>query len=113
MSRRARVIETLSSHLEAAYGDIANRPERAAIGYFASWGARDGLDEAAAEFTSAILESLEKSRGRSTTTGGLPLSAPIGTSRFSPSTASIPAPMAARGSSGRWRLRSSSRPIGR
>ena len=62
MSRRARVIETLSPHLEAAYGDIAGRPERASIGYIASWGARDGLDGAAADFTSAILESLERSR---------------------------------------------------
>ncbi|HEX2405437.1 MAG TPA: DNA replication/repair protein RecF [Acidimicrobiia bacterium] len=62
MSRRARVIETLSPHLETAYGDIAGRPERASVGYVASWGARDGLDGAAADFTSAILESLEKSR---------------------------------------------------
>ena len=62
MSRRARVIETLSPHLEAAYGDIAGRPERAAIGYVASWGAGDGLDGAAADFASAILASLEKAR---------------------------------------------------
>ncbi len=62
MSRRARVIETLASHLETAYGDIAGRPERASIGYLASWDPGDGLNGAAADFTGAILASLEKSR---------------------------------------------------
>ena len=62
MSRRARVIETLSPHLESAYGDIAGKPERASIGYIATWGAGDALDGAAADFTAAILRSLETSR---------------------------------------------------
>jgi DNA replication and repair protein RecF len=62
MSRRARVIETLAPHLESAYGDIAGRPERASVGYIASWDAGDGLIGAAADFTAGILASLEKSR---------------------------------------------------
>jgi len=61
MSRRARVIDTLAPHLESAYGDIAGRPERASVGYIASWDG-DGLIGAAADFTAGILASLEKSR---------------------------------------------------
>jgi DNA replication and repair protein RecF len=62
MSRRARAIETLSPHLEVSYADIAGRPERAAIAYITSWGDDETLDQAAADFTSAILEALERSR---------------------------------------------------
>lgn len=62
MSRRARVIETLSPRFEVAYGDIARRPERAAIGYGASWGEGDSLDRAAADFATAIQGALEAAR---------------------------------------------------
>ncbi len=62
LARRARVIETLSPHLEVAYQEIAGRPERAAIGYIASWGEDERLDRAAADFTADLIAALEKSR---------------------------------------------------
>jgi DNA replication and repair protein RecF len=62
MSRRARVIETLSPHLETAYRDIAGEPEMAAIGYAASWGGQVAPEATAAEFTDWIQEALERSR---------------------------------------------------
>jgi DNA replication and repair protein RecF len=62
MSRRARVIETLSPNLETAYRDIAGEPEKAAIGYVASWGGEVTQEATAAEFTTSIQEALERSR---------------------------------------------------
>jgi DNA replication and repair protein RecF len=63
MARRARVIETLSSLLDAAYEDIAQKQHRATIGYVASWGGEDQiLDHTAADFTAAILVAVEGSR---------------------------------------------------
>jgi DNA replication and repair protein RecF len=62
MSKRARVIETLSPHLELAYRDIAGEPEKADIGYIASWGGEVAAESTAAEFTVSIQEALEQSR---------------------------------------------------
>jgi DNA replication and repair protein RecF len=62
MSRRARVIETLSPHLETAYRDISGEPEKAAIGYAASWSGQVTGEATAAEFTTWIQEALERSR---------------------------------------------------
>jgi DNA replication and repair protein RecF len=62
MSRRARVIETLAPHLEMAYADIAGGAERAAIGYVVSWGGDMAPEATAAEFTTSIMEALERSR---------------------------------------------------
>jgi DNA replication and repair protein RecF len=62
MSRRARVIETLSPALETAYRDISGEPEKAAIGYAASWSGQVTGEATAAEFTTWIQEALERSR---------------------------------------------------
>jgi DNA replication and repair protein RecF len=62
MSRRARVIETLSPHLESAYRDVAGEPEKASIRYAASWGGQISPQATAADFTTWIQEALERSR---------------------------------------------------
>ncbi|HEX9866468.1 MAG TPA: DNA replication/repair protein RecF [Acidimicrobiia bacterium] len=63
MARRARVIETLTSLLDACYEDIAQQRHRASIGYVASWGGDDQiLNRTAADFSAAILEAVEVSR---------------------------------------------------
>lgn len=62
MSRRARVIETLSPHLEVAYGDIAGGTEKAAIGYAATWGGAIDSGSSAPDYTAMIQEALERSR---------------------------------------------------
>lgn len=75
MARRARVIQTLSSLLDASYEDIAQKRHRASIGYVASWGGDDQiLNLSAADFSAAILKAVETSRRadyerRLTTTG--------------------------------------------
>jgi DNA replication and repair protein RecF len=62
ISRRARVIETLSPHLQVAYGDIAGGAEIAAVGYSATWGGEVTSGSSAADYTTLIQESLEQSR---------------------------------------------------
>jgi DNA replication and repair protein RecF len=62
VSRRARVIETLSPHLEMAYGDIAGGADKAAVGYSATWGGDVTSGSSAADYTSLIQRALEGSR---------------------------------------------------
>jgi DNA replication and repair protein RecF len=62
LSRRARVIETVSPHLETAYRDIAGQPQKAAVGYVATWGGEIAPETTAADFTTWIQEALERVR---------------------------------------------------
>lgn len=63
MARRAGVIETLSTLLDVAYEDIAQKRHRASIGYVASWSGDDLLiNRTAADFSAAVLEAVEASR---------------------------------------------------
>jgi DNA replication and repair protein RecF len=61
LARRARVIETISPILDEAYAEIANSETGARFTYDPSW--EGDLDKSsAAEFTSRLAESLERSR---------------------------------------------------
>lgn len=61
LARRARVVETLSDLLTAAYSEIAHSETDAAFTYTPSWSG--DLDQAsAAEFGNRLTESLERSR---------------------------------------------------
>ena len=62
VTRRFRVVETLTPFLDAAYRDISLEEETAAMTYRTTWG--DGALSAAsaAEYASAIAEALEASR---------------------------------------------------
>jgi DNA replication and repair protein RecF len=62
ITRRARVIETLSPYLEMAYGDIAGGAGKAAFGYSATWGGEVTAGSSAADYTTLIQEALERSR---------------------------------------------------
>jgi DNA replication and repair protein RecF len=63
MARRARVIETISPLLDATYEDIAQRSERASLGYTASWESADLVPgRSASDFAAAILRALESAR---------------------------------------------------
>lgn len=61
LARRARVVETLSTILTAAYAEVADTNVTAKITYIPTW--KGELDQSgAAEFGSRLLETLEQSR---------------------------------------------------
>jgi DNA replication and repair protein RecF len=62
LARRVRVIGSLSPFLEESYAEIARSDEKASIGYISSWGSRPLDEQSAPEFTTALLESLERAR---------------------------------------------------
>jgi DNA replication and repair protein RecF len=62
MARRSRVIEVIEPLLDASYADIAQKQQRAGIGYLVAGGDDQGIDRSAADFASALLASLEVAR---------------------------------------------------
>jgi DNA replication and repair protein RecF len=62
MTRRVRVMASLSPLLEESYAEIARSEEKASIDYLPSWGSTPMTEQSAPEFTAALLEALERSR---------------------------------------------------